>query len=71
MSGKFFQQYTRPDGSKYVMPVSIYLEAKRRSAVIKDRNNVDLRGTGTINGHTGRITGVASLWVYRPGILGV
>lgn len=70
VSGKFFLQYVRPDGSKYSMPVSIYLEARRdyQHAIIKDRNTVELVGTGSVNGHTGKITGSALLWVYRPAI---
>jgi hypothetical protein len=70
ISGKFLQVYTRPDGSKYVMPVSIYLEAKRdyQPAVIKYREEVNLTGTGSVNGHEGKINGSALLWVYKPGI---
>jgi hypothetical protein len=70
VDGKFFQQYTRPDGSKYVMPVSIHLEVKPgyRHAIIDHSNEAYLTGKGSVNGHEGRIGGHASLWVYRPGI---
>ncbi len=70
VTGKFFLQYVRPDGSKYSMPVSLYLEARRdyQHAIIRDKNNVELVGIGSVNGHVGKITGSALLWVYRPAI---
>jgi hypothetical protein len=70
ITGKFLQVYTRPDGSKYVMPVSVYLEAQNdyRHALIENNNQVDIKGIGSVSGHTGKITGTASLWVYRPNI---
>jgi hypothetical protein len=52
------------------MPISIYLEARRdyKHAIIKDNNNAELVGTGSVNGHEGKITGSSLLWIYRPAI---
>lgn len=70
LTGKFFQQYTRPDGSKYIMPVSIKLEAKNdyQHAIIAKRTSVHLTGIGSVNGREGRIGGAALLWIYGPGV---
>jgi hypothetical protein len=54
------------------MPVSLYLHAKDdyHHAIIKqvEGQNMELRGTGSVNGHTDRVAGSALLWVYRPSI---
>jgi len=60
----FLQEYTRSEGSKYVLPMTLSLDPTivYQHTVIIDRNNVRLHGTGSIDGHSGKVGGAVTMW---------